>query len=87
MWSERSREDWIVCGDRNTAYYHISTTIKKARNAISSPKNEVREWIFYSDPFQDLVRAYYLDLFSPDIVNGKIRNLKGNFPVIHPNEW
>ncbi|XP_031105341.1 uncharacterized protein LOC116010192 [Ipomoea triloba] len=27
MWFQRSREDWIVSGDRNTAYYHVAATI------------------------------------------------------------
>ncbi|XP_031103479.1 uncharacterized protein LOC116007017 [Ipomoea triloba] len=29
LWFQRSREDWIASGDRNTAYYHAATTIRK----------------------------------------------------------
>ncbi|XP_019166604.1 PREDICTED: uncharacterized protein LOC109162338 [Ipomoea nil] len=35
MWFQRSREDWITSGDRNTAFYHAATTIRNSRNKVT----------------------------------------------------
>ncbi|XP_019176864.1 PREDICTED: uncharacterized protein LOC109172167 [Ipomoea nil] len=40
MWYQRSREEWIVSGDRNTRFYHTATMVKKTRNRIMSLKDE-----------------------------------------------
>ncbi|XP_031124346.1 uncharacterized protein LOC116027060 [Ipomoea triloba] len=41
LWFQRSREEWINSDDRNTAYYHASTTIRKARNSIKSLRDDL----------------------------------------------
>ncbi|XP_019160774.1 PREDICTED: uncharacterized protein LOC109157330 [Ipomoea nil] len=35
MYFQRSREDWINSGDRNTAYYHAATTVRRSRNVVA----------------------------------------------------
>ncbi|XP_019186575.1 PREDICTED: uncharacterized protein LOC109181278 [Ipomoea nil] len=35
FWYQKSREEWIASGDRNTAYYHAATTIRKSRNNVT----------------------------------------------------
>ncbi|XP_073272570.1 uncharacterized protein [Primulina huaijiensis] len=45
LWYQKSREDWIVSGDRNTKFYHASTTIRKSRNKIEALKADKGEWI------------------------------------------
>ncbi|XP_019160483.1 PREDICTED: uncharacterized protein LOC109157057 [Ipomoea nil] len=32
LWFQRSREEWIVSGDRNTKFYHAATMVRRARN-------------------------------------------------------
>lgn len=34
MWFQKSREDWIVSGDRNTRFYHTATIIRRSRNKM-----------------------------------------------------
>nr|GLL21643.1 hypothetical protein TSUD_63510 [Ipomoea trifida] len=58
LWYQRSREDWIVSGDRNTKYYHVAATIRKSRNSFSSLRGEVGDWITDSD----LLKAHNLPL-------------------------
>lgn len=35
FWRQRSRQMWLVLGDRNTSYFHASTKSRRARNRMS----------------------------------------------------
>lgn len=37
---KRSREDWIISGDRNTRYYHVATTMKNKGMIMKAIKKE-----------------------------------------------
>ncbi|XP_031124389.1 uncharacterized protein LOC116027103 [Ipomoea triloba] len=65
-WFQRSREEWIVSSDRNTAYYHAAATIRKARNTVTYLKDENGVWIEDVDLLKDHVRQYYMTLFECD---------------------
>ncbi|XP_019160912.1 PREDICTED: uncharacterized protein LOC109157464 [Ipomoea nil] len=45
MWYQRSREELIVSGDRNTKFYHAATMVRKSRNRILSLKDDTGNWI------------------------------------------
>lgn len=34
LWSLKSRLNWMIQGDRNTAFYHMTTLIRRKRNKI-----------------------------------------------------
>ena len=36
----------MILGDRNTAFYHMSTLVRRSRNQISAIKNSVGEWLY-----------------------------------------
>ena len=38
IWALKSRVNWMILGDRNTSFYHISTLVKRKRNRISPSK-------------------------------------------------
>ncbi|XP_023872646.1 uncharacterized protein LOC111985234 [Quercus suber] len=41
LWALKSRINWMVLGDRNTAFYHVSAITRRKRNLITTIKNEV----------------------------------------------
>jgi len=45
LWYQKSRERWIVLGDRNTTYFHTSTVIRRRRNRIEMLKNNEDQWV------------------------------------------
>lgn len=87
MWYQRSREDWIVSGDRNTAYYHAATSVKKAQNMITSLRDENDEWVSDSARLQDFVREYYIQLFSNEPGAQTTSVLEGAFPTLTLEDW
>ncbi|KAK8585777.1 hypothetical protein V6N13_050749 [Hibiscus sabdariffa] len=36
LWHQKSRSDWVLQGDRNTAYFHRKAKERKVRNRITS---------------------------------------------------
>ena len=32
LWALKSRVNWMIQGDRNTAFYHVSTLVRRKRN-------------------------------------------------------
>ena len=45
LWVQKSRINWLIAGDRNTAFHHMSTIVRRRRNRISRIKNDMGEWI------------------------------------------
>lgn len=45
LWMLKSQVNWMLPGDQNTTFYHVSTLVKRKRNQILAIKNSVGEWI------------------------------------------
>ena len=46
IWALKSRVNWMIQGDRNTVFYHVSTLVSRKRNKILSIKDSMGEWIY-----------------------------------------
>ncbi|XP_031099806.1 uncharacterized protein LOC116004005 [Ipomoea triloba] len=79
--------DWITSGDRNTAYYHAATTIRKARNTVKSLKDDAGNWITQADHLQNHVRDYFITLFSGNDVPLRPVERRGGFPQLQNTRW
>lgn len=45
IWFQRSREEWINSGDRNTKYYHAATAVRNSPSKIRSLRDDQGFWI------------------------------------------
>lgn len=61
---DKSKTKWIVEGDANTRYFHISTIIKCKVNAIEHIKLPYYIWIHDREHVGATFVNYYCDLFS-----------------------
>lgn len=43
-WQQKSRVQWLKEGDKNTAFFHISTSNRRRKNKISRLKRANGEW-------------------------------------------
>ncbi|XP_031111990.1 uncharacterized protein LOC116015963 [Ipomoea triloba] len=87
LWFQRSREEWIVSGDRNTAYYHAVTTIQNSQNSIASLRDGTGDWIMDGNNLKDHVRNFYMTLFAAEASVYPYHRLDGAYPRLIPEEW
>lgn len=45
LWFQKSTENWLTQGDRNTSYYHLSTIIKRRGNKLEGLFDSNKNWI------------------------------------------
>lgn len=64
IWFQKSREKWVVTGDRNTKFFHTSTIIRRRRNRIEMLKNDEDVWISEATQLEKLAVEYYSRLYS-----------------------
>jgi hypothetical protein len=69
LWRQKSRETWLKEGDRNSRFFHLSTIIRRRRNAIEAIKNDGGEWITHKPAIQEFVASQFQQLFAEDPVS------------------
>lgn len=63
LWYQKSREEWLEYGDRNTRYFHGVATNTRRRNRITSLQDESGNWIDQPEELEDHAMRYYSNLF------------------------
>lgn len=63
-WKQRSRNQWLKGGDRNTAYIHKMASERRRRNTISSLQIDKYGWTDIPSQIEDSIISYYEDLFN-----------------------
>lgn len=68
LWALKSCVNWLIQGDRNTAYYHVSTLVRRKINQILAIKDNMGEWLHEENEVKefigkDLIR--YIQLLYP----------------------
>jgi len=54
----------MIQGDRNTAFYHVSTLVRRKRNKIMAIKDSVGEWLSQEEDIKELVRSGYSAIYT-----------------------
>ena len=49
MWHQRSRNNWLKAGDKNTTFFHTKATNRHQRNNISKILDENNRWLEDAD--------------------------------------
>lgn len=78
LWYQKSRDKWIVFGDRNTKYYHTNTIVRQKRNRIEMLKDDDGRWIDQSEELEKLAITYYKRLYSTEDINLDTEKLPQN---------
>jgi len=44
LWYQKSRENWVKLGDRNTSFFHTQTLVRRKRNKLQGLFLENGQW-------------------------------------------
>ena len=64
IWALKSRVNWMIQRDRNMAFYHVSTLVRRKRNKILAIKNAVGDWIQQEEVVKDFVKNGYSEIYT-----------------------
>ena len=64
LWALKAKMNWLVMGDRNTSFYHISALTRRKKNHILSVKNGVGDWIFEEREVMNYFREGFHKLYT-----------------------
>ena len=67
LWLLKSKINWLVQGDRNTSFYHVSALARRKRNHISSIKDERGLWLIEEREVMDHFRSGFVSLYTTSI--------------------
>ena len=74
LWALKSRVNWMIQGDRNTAFYHVSALVRRKRNQIRAIKNAMGDWIFEEHEVKEFIRDGFEDIYSTSHVSATQAN-------------
>ncbi|GMY20060.1 reverse transcriptase [Fagus crenata] len=69
LWAIKSRTNWLVSGERNTSYFHISTLTRRSANRISGIKDEVGNWLTNLEDIQAHFISGFHSLYQTDQIS------------------
>ena len=77
LWALKSQVNWLIQGDRNTAFYHVSTLVRRKRNKMLAIKDNMGEWLHEENEVKEFIREgfsiiYTTSLFSASQLNPSI---------------
>ncbi|XP_050259987.1 uncharacterized protein LOC126705076 [Quercus robur] len=64
LWLLKSRLNWMIQGDRNTSFYHVSTLARRKRNHIAAVKDEREVWLTEDREVMEHFRAGFQNLYT-----------------------
>ena len=73
LWALKSRLNWMVLGDRNTSFFHVSTIVQRRRNRISFLKNSVGEWVQEETQIMSFIREAFVKLYTTSHLEEKLQ--------------
>lgn len=80
IWFQKSRENWIVSGDRNTKFYHAATVVKRTQKRVAGLRNIDDDLITDKGTMKKMMTDYFKDLFSKDNSCDISVAIRGRFP-------
>ncbi|KAL5785608.1 hypothetical protein ACOSQ2_008000 [Xanthoceras sorbifolium] len=82
FWHQKSRNNWLRCGDRNTKFFHLSTMIRRRRNKIEGLRDVNGDWVDDKFGLKRIACDYFISLFSYKNASFDYASLPALFPTI-----
>ena len=62
----KSKTKWLIQGERNTAYFHLSTLARRSKNRNVSVKNSMGDWITEIKEVKDVFQKGFVNLYQTE---------------------
>ena len=66
LWAMKSRVNWTIFGERNTAYFHLTTLARRSKNRITSILNDEGVWVHNMEQVQEVFSKTFIKLYQTD---------------------
>ncbi|XP_050277848.1 uncharacterized protein LOC126719321 [Quercus robur] len=67
LWMLKSRINWMIQGDCNTSFYHVSALARRKRNHIASVKDERGVWLTMEREVMEHFRNGFISLYTTSL--------------------
>ncbi|GLT46247.1 hypothetical protein SLA2020_200180 [Shorea laevis] len=69
LWFMKSRTNWVLDGDRNSRFFHITALKRRSHNRILGLKDAVGNWTYDPREISNICRSYFINLFSSSLLH------------------
>ncbi|KAI9194009.1 hypothetical protein LWI28_002285 [Acer negundo] len=63
-WKQMAHIDWLRNGDRNSPFFHLKASARKACNNIAGLRNDVSNWIESKQGMEAVITHYFEQIFA-----------------------
>lgn len=74
----KSRTNWLLEGERNTKFFHLTTIVQRKRNRITGLRNEVGEWITDFPSLKHHITSFFTTLYSRERETSDLEGILSN---------
>ncbi|XP_039014644.1 uncharacterized protein LOC120144710 [Hibiscus syriacus] len=71
LWLQKSRNQWILHGDKNTKFFHACTMLRRRHNYVRALKEADGSWISDQVALCSMAVNFYRDLFTSSSADGE----------------
>lgn len=82
IWLQKSRNEWIADGDRNTRLYHAKTITQRGKNKILALRGDAEDWIYGQNILKSMAHSFYSNLFNEEDADRSVLNTIHSSPAL-----
>ncbi|KAK3198467.1 hypothetical protein Dsin_021882 [Dipteronia sinensis] len=87
-WRQRAKVEWLNKGDKNSRFFYMKASVRKARNKIRGLKDEAGNWKETDVDMEGIISNYFQKLFTSTILMRKIPSWSWTmWKILSPRIW
>ena len=63
IWAMKARTNWIILGERNISYFHLSALARRSKNRITSIQNGDGVWVHNVEEVKEIFTSSFIKLY------------------------